>query len=59
MKDKNFSKKLQLKKETVHNLNIRDMNGLRGGAIHTKWPALCESDEPICTRYCPNTLVKC
>lgn len=51
MKNKKQLKKLSLKKETIQNLGITEMNQLAGGATgYTK----CQSYCPTCSpSYCP------
>ena len=42
MKAKTFKKKLELNKKTVANLNVAEMNGLRGGTAITCGEITCD-----------------
>ena len=51
--NKKISKKLSLTKETVVNLNNREMNNAKGGNLTATCPEFCETGDR-CTIGCPS-----
>ncbi len=52
---KQFSKKLVLTKETISDLNNKEMSHVKGGYITASCPGDgCNTNEGNCTRGCPS-----
>lgn len=49
MKTKRFSKKLNLNKNTVANLNITELGAVLGGRTTATCPYVCQTNEMACT----------
>ena len=49
MKTKKFSKKLELNKKTIANLNNEALNSVKGGRVTVTCPDECITNEPGCT----------
>ena len=59
MKNKKFSKKLTLKKESIANLNLIEMKGINGGDQLSEEQTPCATEGvticPTCDPTCPET----
>lgn len=56
MKSKKFGKKLELNKQTVVNLDKKELGNVMGGDYyHTQYLVMCFSDQEGCTTDCQMT----